>query len=470
MVAVAKLFRYLFAIFSAAVYRFENKNGSLGVKEQLTPPIAKADVLILSWLVHTDHLANEEDFYFGNLQSLLKERGLTSLLLLRNQTPSQTIKLLDSARRGGACSRMMLPDAISLREDLSLLARCNNARKRLGSILGEQATDLERKAVRRACREQISEGALGNVRLHNQIREICRHVQPAMAIGLYEGHAWERCAWHAVRTYDSGPRICVGYQHTTLREHAYSAKRSIGGDRRLYDPDIILTLGDATRRTLTACEGLQNMDFITLGTHRRTPEGTEEDSPKKGTTFLVLPEGIKEECIYLFEFALECARRLPDSQFIFRTHPVLPFDRIQGELRNYEAGLPNVEISLFKDIEDDFARSSNLLYRGSSVVFYAVLRGLKPFYVTKADEMNIDPLHEISEWREYVQSVNDLVDRFMSRQTRDVGQELEDWRRASDYCRDYTLAVQEGAVDTLLQTADKRIRAVGGQPLLIQSE
>lgn len=424
----------------------------------LTPPVGTVDVVILSWLVHVDHLEHQEDFYFGNLQGMLEKRGLSSLLLLRNQSHAPTIRLMKRAWRDGPCSRMMLPDANAFGEELALLSRCVSARKRLGYLLRETATPLDRRVIGRARQEQVSEEAIGNLRLHDQIREICRQTNPSMVMGMYEGHASERCAWHGVHSSSSDRRICVGYQHTTLRRHAYAAKRSIGKDRQ-YDPDIILTLGDATRRALMACKGLEGIDFITFGTHRRGPDGPEENRPQSGSTFLVLPEGIPSECIYLFDFALECAQRLPQSRFIFRTHPVLPFERVQGKLRGYGDGPANVEISRNRDIDDDFARSSAVLYRGSSAVFYAVLGGLKPFYVSKAHEMDIDPLHEVTRWREQVHSVDDLVDKYTSHQSKAPWQSLGDWQGVRDYCQNYALPPREGAVDLLLQMVEKRIGA-----------
>jgi len=424
----------------------------------LKPPLGKVDVVILSWLVHVDHLEAEEDFYFGHLQALLRERGLSSLLLLRNQTRSPAIRLLRRAWREGPCSRMMLPDAHDLGAEIRLLSRCVRARARLGSLLEAGLPPLDRRVIRRARQEQVSEETLGNLRLHGQIRTICRKTEPAMVMGMYEGHASERCLWHAVRTSSHDSKICVGYQHTTLRRHAHAAKRSIGLDGK-YDPDIILTLGEATRKALTACEGLQGIDFITFGTHRRNSEGPREQGPKSGSTFLVLPEGIASECIYLFDFALECARRLPGCRFVFRTHPVLPFERIRGKLRGYGQGPGNVEVSRFRDIHDDFSRSSCVLYRGSSAVFYAVLGGLKPYYVTRPLEMDIDPLYEVACWREQVHSVDDLVDKYRCHESSDHAQNMEAWQSAMDYCHNYALATREGAVDAMLQSAEHRIGA-----------
>jgi hypothetical protein len=452
---VAKLGR---SFVRAAAYRTGSMEGSRGPGTLLTPPVPKADVIILSWLVHVDHLEEEEDFYFGKLQTLLGDRGLSSLLLLRNQSGVPAAKLVKRALRKGAASRMMLPDAHAMGEETALLYRCVKARREFKGLLRGTLPALHRRVIRRACREQLSEETVGNLRLHGQIREICRRINPTMVVGMYEGHASERCTWNAARTSSTEPRICVGYQHTTLREHAHAAKRSIGKDRQ-YDPDIILTLGDATRKTLMSCQALDGTDFITLGTHRRGGEGCADGAAKPDAAFLVLPEGIPSECIYLFNFALECAHRLLGHRFIFRTHPVLPFDRIRGRLRGYGKMPLNVEISRHRDINDDFARSSAVLYRGSSAVFYAVLWGLKPFYVSRRHEMDIDPLHDISRWREHVRSVDDLLDQNRAYQSQDPEQRQKDWGFARDYCRSYALPIREGAVDVLIETAGKRMRA-----------
>jgi hypothetical protein len=157
--------------------------------------------------------------------------------------------------------------------------------------------------------------------------------------------------------------------------------------------------------------------------------------------FLVLPEGTVSECLFLFGFALECARRLPDTRFIFRTHPVLPFDRIKGKLSWPE----NVEVSQNPKIEDDFARAGYILYRGSSTVLYGVLAGLKPFYVSKPGEVNFDPLYELQCWRESVQSVEELIAHYRAHTSN------ADWPIARDYCSDYVLPIQDTAIDEILE-------------------
>ena len=66
-------------------------------------------------------------------------------------------------------------------------------------------------------------------------------------------------------------------------------------------------------------------------------------------------------------------------------------------------------VSQSHDIEDDFKRSGYLLYRGSSTVIYAILAGLKPFYVHVHGEVEIDPIYTLEAWKEKVECVEDLL-------------------------------------------------------------
>jgi hypothetical protein len=188
------------------------------------------------------------------------------------------------------------------------------------------------------------------------------------------------------------------------------------------------------------------------------------------STFLVLPEGIELECIHLFEFALECARRLPDARFVFRTHPVLPFERLESKLRGYHPVPSNVEVSRDRSIEDDFTRAAYLLYRGSSTVIYAILAGLKPFYIARPNEMDIDPLYELSEWREYVHSVDDLIPRYRSHRAQAGKNSIAEWQRARDYCDGYVQPIREDAIDKMIELAGEISKSSGAQGSDIESQ
>ena len=410
--------------------------------------IRTADVVIVSHLVNVDHLDQADDFYFGSLQRLLADRGVTSHLLLRNQTHRRTSELVEQARRDGPCARDILSDVATVREELSFLKRCVITRRQLHQVALGASSSLGQQVARRAGDTAVSGEVLANLRLYSQIKEICRRLRPSIVIALYEGHAWERCVFHAARTAGD-PILCVGYQHTILRAHSHAVKRSLGHGS-LYDPDVILTLGEVTRNILEASEDLRNVRIVTFGTHRREEGHAPRRKPNRTPVFLVLPEGIESECIYLFRYALECARCLPHARFILRTHPVLPFEKLGSKLKEFQSVPGNIEISRGTPIEEDFERAGYMLYRGSSTAIYGILAGLKPFYVVRPDEMSIDPLGGLAHWREHVVSVDDLMERFAADQEADGEQGVQDWRKACDFCNKYTQPITPAGIDTLV--------------------
>ena len=430
--------------------RFEGK----GDMCDAGPGIRNADVVIIAHLVTADHLDQADDFYFGSLQKLLSDRGLSSHLLLRNQTGQRPSKLFRRARRDGASSRELLPDVATVQEELGFLKRCMGARRELRRRALEASSRLEEQVARRAGDTAVSGEVAANLRLHGQIREICRRLRPSIVITLYEGHAWERCVWHAARAAGV-PVLCVGYQHTILRRRSHAIKRSLGHGG-LYDPDVILTVGESTREVLETRGELGNTRIVTFGTHRRDRGHSPPEQPNLIPAFLVLPEGIESECIYLFRYALECASRLPNVRFIFRTHPVLPFERIESEVRKFQGIPANVEISRRTPIEADFKRSGYILYRGSSTVIYGILAGLKPFYVARSDEMSIDPLVGLGHWRENVMSVDDLIERYASQQGSTMEQSMQQWRNACEFCDSYVQPLNTTAIDELITLRKQR--------------
>jgi hypothetical protein len=414
--------------------------------------VSPADVIIVSGLVNVDHLKMSDDFYFGKLQALLAERGVSSLLVLRNQTDEPTSALFEQAWRGGPCARLLLPELPPLGQELGFIRRCLEARQRFLQIEREATSTMERRITREARRLIVSNSVIGNLILHHQIAHLCCQTQPSVLMALYEGYAWERCVWHAARTIAPNT-LCVGYQHTVLRRRSFSVKRLIGSETPC-DPDLILTVGDVTRESLAASQELQQIRLRTFGTHRRAEEYPLNDGADGVPTFLVLPEGIELECSYLFEFALDCARRLPDTRFIFRTHPILPFEKIQSELRGANPLPDNVEVSRGQTLEADFTRSSHVLYRGSSTVIGAILAGLKPYYLARANEADIDPLFALSEWREHVESVEELVSRHQHHQEHaQASSTKEEWQRARKFCERYIQPTDEEAIDEMLQIA-----------------
>ena len=414
--------------------------------------MTRVDVIIVTWLLNRDHLAKTSDFYFGEFQQLLLNRGLSSLLLMRNQSGYHSHELQQQTLRKGPNARLLLPDTQSPGAELGYLKQGLELRRYLRKHRFERYSEFEKRLFQKASEFSVLSPGQQNLRLHDQIEIICRRFEPSIVITLYEGHAWERCVWHAARAANP-ETLCAGYQHTILRKHSHAIRRSLHPQRKGYDPNLILTLGSVTQKMLETSEQLPNVSKVIYGTHRRFNSRIKFEEPKSTPTFLVLPEGVESESMYLFNLSLACASHLPDVRFIFRMHPVLPFDDVRPLLKGYPPETGNVEVSDNLDIKEDFARAGYILYRGSSTVMYAILAGLKPYYFERPHEMNFDPIFELTTWREQVRSAEELIRKFEADQKATPDLRFRQWKEALNYCDQYTQSVCESAIDQMMEYA-----------------
>ena len=201
-------------------------------------------------------------------------------------------------------------------------------------------------------------------------------------------------------------------------------------------PDVVLTAGDVSRdRFREAFEG-SDIDVETMGIHRRQPDSGKPRAMNGPLTCLVIPDGIMSEVEFLFDFAIESGRQAPEIRFILRLHPVIPPQELKTRFPRFRHLPPNVEISA-TSLDDDFSRSRWALYRGSNAAIYAVIAGLKPFYLERLGEMSIDSLHELQSWKEVVRKPEEFVRSARSDSKSTSPLESSDAAAAAAYCKRY---------------------------------
>jgi hypothetical protein len=398
----------------------------------------QTDVIIVSHLSNPAQLDQHDDFYFGALQTLLQERGVSSVLVLINHLPYEPAN--PSPR-----TRIVLPRAVSLATELGIWRQCVVASRRLR----RETSDTE--VAHFASREALSAATAINLRTHAILSALCRNLNPGIVITTYEGDAGERLIWHAARTAQRRP-LCVGYQHARLLKHAHAVRRRIGDPRLDCDPDVILTLGEIPGRMLAASPEFGATRLIEYGSHRISLEPATdlpgpEDRPRQ---CVVLPDADEQECASLFKFAVATAGQRPDIRFVLRPHPIVDAAAL---LRRHAAlqSLPNnVTLSAHSALSEDLSRARYCLYRSSSAAMLAVQAGIKPFYLARSGELPIDPLFELTSWRETVTSPDELNTRMSAA---DDTPDREAAARASDLYRHYSSAVRPAAIDELLTIA-----------------
>ena len=412
------------------------------------PPV---DVLIVSHLCSTAQLDSENDFYFGGLQKLLQERGLTSTRLFVNHLAGNSRSAAILASRS-VHQRFLLSQTAPPWDEARIWGRCARARHELQQIATQAKIPLDRAIATLASRHALSWGTAANLRLHNAIAGFCSSLNPRIVITTYEGDACERIIWHAARSSDRRP-LCVGYQHTRVLRLAHAIRRCVDAPGFHCDPDVILTLGEVSHEDLAASVGLRSVSLIPFGSHRHTGSPVQLREGGGTRSCLVLPDAHECECTLLFEFAVACALRNPDMTFTLRPHPLVDLSALLSR-HHWLRSLPaNATLSCGTTLEQECARASYCLYRGSSAVTAAVIAGVRPLYLKRSGELSFDPLFALPEWRLAVSSPAEFRARVLMAEG---SREPESARRAASFCRRYVAPVREAAIDELLMMAARR--------------
>jgi hypothetical protein len=401
------------------------------------------DVVIVSHLLKREQLHQGNDFYFGAMQSQLKDQGLTSLLVLISHL---TVDRSGLGLQPLPFLRTILPKTVSPATEVNIWRQCTSAWRALRREAAAARNSVDERLAMLASRRALSAPTVVNLRMHAAIANLCRALNPKIVITTYEGTVAERLIWHAARTAARRP-LCVGYQHAMVLERAHAIRRPVAAPGIDCDPDAVLTLGDIPHATLAASAGLRSVRFIEYGSHRRTTLPELPHPQHRPRRCLVLPDASHDECAALFEFAVDCARRSTHIDFALRPHPMVDIPSLLRRLPFLRKLPQNASLSADKPLEQEFARSCYCLYRGSSAALQAARAGIKPYYLARPGELPFDCLFELGEWREAVTSPQDLIDRMrLADQSTDCAAAV----RAAGICERYVSPVRPAALNELL--------------------
>lgn len=406
------------------------------------------DLVAKTWRFGAGQTADDHDFYYGDLQKRLEERGVR-MLLLYGHPEGKGWRVFPSPNVSTALSPQ-LPELclVPLFAPFRMVFQQVCTSVRLFRIAAMVSDPLIRRVTIRASHDSLSRHILP-IGFYYWIGKTAVEIwRPRAFVTLYEGHGWEQCIWWGAKTADSTCQT-VGFQHTVLLRHQLALLRS-KDDSPYSRPDVALCSGPRTLEMLRRSHTRSTL--IPFGTFRHSTELHSIQAPcPQRRTVLVVPEHFLEEEKLLFNSAMQAALLLPHYRFILRCHPVVPFEKIRRYLERDPEALPNVEVSLERPIREDFARSSVILYRGSSSVLYALLHGLKPVYLHDDGHHEVDPLFELSSgWRVRAFSIQELEEVLRLYAETDPSYAAEARREAVDYLGTYVIPVDSSSVDRFL--------------------
>lgn len=388
----------------------------------------RSDVLILSHLVSGSFRDAEDDFYYGKVACELTSQGLSTTIALINYTKSAPASLLRLWKES-TINRVIFSPSLSFSEELALYRRAHKEARSLKCSQVLQPSTLGRRVLALAAEEASSGGAVSALRLGEQVKSLVTRLRPKAIIVTFEGHSWERVAFASARTV-SPNILCIGYQHAALFNMQHAAQRKLAN---VYNPDVILTSGDVSRLRLQNNVQLRGTCIRTLGSNRsirRQAVSFAQNREITRSSCLVLPEGIDSECILLFSFTLECAKRIPNIEFIWRLHPNMSFETLM-QLNPKFRKLPSNVVLSKATLVEDIKRSRWAMYRGSTAIVQAVMSGVLPIYLHRSGEIPIDTLYEISHLRMRVKEVREFSSIATAIESPEAVANLE---LAQDYC------------------------------------
>jgi hypothetical protein len=419
------------AVLLRSLLQSESEKWLLAVKQ-----LTEKDVIFVSHLLNHSQNEEEADFYFSDLPKKLRDNGFSSMVSMINHVRWSSFGDLN-AQNKNQLYKLVFPRTLTFSEEIKNLKLLWLEHKRLKKGSNLEGNKLKKKVLFFAASEALSASSLSSLRLATQIKELVKNTRPKILISTHEGHSWERLIYSAARL--ATPNIkCIGYTHAPLFKNQHAVKRSLA---KQYNPDMIFTSGKFQKKQLGEEDLLGEIPIHVLGSSRSLGKSAKASvlqnkksgNSRKAFTCLVIPEGIESEIEKLFEFSLQCSLKFPDITFIWRLHPLFSFKKLSSRNSIYKNIPKNIVLSE-NELKNDFDSSQWVLYRGSSVVIQAVVAGLKPIYLNFVGEMDIDPLYEINNWKNEVETVQELESTIM--QTNVDNYNYDDYHEVQEYCLD----------------------------------
>jgi hypothetical protein len=358
----------------------------------LTDQKKRVDILFLSHLTNPNQLSHDNDAYFGDLPHKLLENNLKSgICLIDHIKYKKKIKVFPNQK----IQKFILGLNLNFASEIKLHIEQFKSKKKLKTILISLKVDNTLK--KEILRSHLSASTINSMRIAWQVADIINKTGASSIISTYEGFAWERLVFFYARKVN--PKIqCFGYQHSAFFEHQHSAIRQL---TKQYDPDVILTSGKISQR-LYEKSLIKGIDFLSIGSPKYIPANKIID--RIDNFCLVIPEGFISECLILFEFCLNYAKKYHKQKFIWRLHPLINFDKLKSQSSSF-FNLPSNILLSNKSLEEDISKCNSVIYRGSTAVFNAINSGLKPIYFKLPDEeLSIDPIFECTDGKFIVEN------------------------------------------------------------------
>jgi len=357
------------------------KNFFLERRKYYFKNIKQTDCVIISNIVNNSKNKKYEDIYFGDLKLLLSDEDISTIKIYRNLTnkDSQTLSKSHEFKED-----IILSKTTYIVKELTYLAKTIYSFFNL-KIFGNN------EFIKKNFNFLDFLTIPNNLRFRDQVCELVFAIKPKLIIFTFEGHAWERILISKLKKI-SPNTIIAGYQFTGLIKNQNSIYRKVKSE---FKPDIIFTTGKITKKIIQ--NNIDNMQIEIMGSSKNFKINDNQNKLKKNNqdNFLFVPEGTEYEMEEMLNFCIILAEKFTKKKFRFRFHPLIDIKKFLNENSFTEKleKLNNIIVS-DQDLDTDILISEYIIFRGSSVVFNAILNDKTPIYLN-TDQIYCNPLYEV---------------------------------------------------------------------------
>ena len=244
--------------------------------------------------------------------------------------------------------------------------------------------------------------SLFNINHVNNIFDVVKYCNPKKVFFTYEGLPWEKLLNYKIKKFDNKIKT-YGYFFSIVSEFHNLPFIKLN---KYYEPNFILSSGNYSKKKFLL-SGFHKQKIINIGLYKpKTKKIKFKLNKFSKKNCLIIPEAFEEEVFNLLNFSLDILKQNKRINFILRLHPATDIN-LYKKIKNSLIG-KNIKLSN-STLENDLKNSKIVLYRGSSAIIKAVKSNILPIYIPNKNELSIDPLFEIRQFKPIINSPKDFI-------------------------------------------------------------
>jgi len=227
---------------------------------------------------------------------------------------------------------------------------------------------------------------------------LLKTVKIATFLLTYENNPWEKMCIMALKERSAQTKI-IGYQHTVVPQASANMFTSRLEEDIIPKPDMVLTVGEKPKEIIHRYETCHPSTIEPACGLRFEHLFGQPQSARTGHGHILLAlEGLPQVA-EMVDYVLRELGNDNQYRIRIRTHPVLPLDKIAGQLSQDPWQMANVEISQGKALSEDLSWADMVIYWGTTVALEALSIGKPVIHYDTGSVLSYDPLFELKDFK-----------------------------------------------------------------------